>query len=72
MEKIKVRLSKEVEKSIKDFEKTTNARKLQSVFKDGVTLDDFIVLTTLGKPLRTTCRYGHLWQSEVGQGQEVP
>ena len=49
MEKTKVRLSKEVEKSIKDFEKTTNARKLQSFFKEGITLDDFVVLTTLGE-----------------------
>ena len=48
MEKVKVKLSKEVEKSIKDFEKTTNARKLQSVFKDGVSLNEFIILTTLG------------------------
>jgi len=48
MEKTKVRLSKEVEKSIRDFEKTTMQRKLQSAFKDGITLDDFVILTTLG------------------------
>ena len=48
MEHTKVRLTKEVEKSIRDFEKTTSARKLQSMFKEGVTLDDFVILTTLG------------------------
>ena len=51
MEKIKVRLSKEVEKSIKDFEKTTNIRKLQSFFKEGVTLNEFAIITTLGNLL---------------------
>ncbi|MDR3548250.1 MAG: hypothetical protein P4M11_08320 [Candidatus Pacebacteria bacterium] len=48
MEKTKVRLSKEVEKSIRDFERTTATRKLQSVFHEGLTLDDFAVLTVLG------------------------
>lgn len=51
MEKVKVRLSKEVEKSIKDFERTTNARKLQIAFRSGVTIEDFVVLTTLGSQL---------------------
>ena len=49
MDKVKVRLSKEVEKSIKDFERTTNARKLQTAFREGVAIDDFVVLTTLGE-----------------------
>jgi len=48
MEKVKVRLSREVEKSIKDFEKTTGVRKLKAFFKENITLDDFAVLTTLG------------------------
>lgn len=48
MEKGKVRFSREVEKSIKDFEKTTGARRLKAFFKEDISLDDFVVLTTLG------------------------
>ena len=48
MEKIKVRLSRDVEQSIKNFESTTISRKLQLFFKGDISMDDLVVLTTLG------------------------
>jgi hypothetical protein len=48
MERSKVKISKDVEQSIKMFEKTTNARKLQSFFSGDIKISDFVVLTTLG------------------------
>ncbi len=48
MDRTKVRLSRELENSIKNFEKTANARKMRMAFKRGISLSDFIVLKTLG------------------------
>ena len=48
MDKAKVRLTKELEKSINTFEKTSNARKLRMAIKNGIALEDFVVLKTLG------------------------
>jgi len=48
MDKTKVRLTRELEKSISTFEKTSMARKLRMALKRGVTLEDFVVLKTLG------------------------
>lgn len=75
MEKIKVRLSRDVEQSIKNFESTTISRKLQLFFKGDICMDDFVVLTTLGNFLfkfQGTGTFGRVKLVKIKKYPEVP
>eukprot|EP00826_Nyctotherus_ovalis_P056224 TRINITY_DN7547_c0_g2_i3.p2 TRINITY_DN7547_c0_g2~~TRINITY_DN7547_c0_g2_i3.p2 ORF type:complete len:109 (+),score=32.40 TRINITY_DN7547_c0_g2_i3:106-432(+) len=51
MDQSKMKLGKNLESSISAFEMITRARSLRLALKSGLTLDDFVVLKTLGTSL---------------------
>jgi len=48
-----MKLTKDLESSISAFDKITKARSMRLAFKNNLTIEDFVILKTLGTPTIT-------------------